>query len=100
MKIPKEGIFAKVFWRDVTCHHTYSEERGWKDMVQKCNIGLLQPGVDPRVVRILSEWDVEHTCPDDAYDLVLTKDALDEIIPLTEKECLRIKEKRKRTKKK
>ena len=95
MKIPKDGILAKVFWRDVTFHTSYSEERGFKDMVLKCSVGILMPTNDNHVVRVLSEWDIDHNASDDSSDLILTKDAIEKIIPLTEKRNKCVKKKKK-----
>ena len=87
MKIPKKGILAKVLWRDVTVYDKTADERGRDDMVKKCSIGLVKPGKTPKELRIISEWDEDECSARDGYDLVLTKDAIDDIIPLVEKKC-------------
>ena len=87
MKIPKKGMLAKVYWRDMTLHTSYQEERDWGDMVLKCTVGLLMPTKDRRVVRILSEWEIEHSSTNDGTDLVLVKAAIEKIIQLKEEEC-------------
>lgn len=86
IRIPKDGMLAKVIWVDVTAHNKMPGESGRsrEDMVKKCNIGLVKRGAG-RVIRIISEWEIDEDASLDSYEVILTKDAIEEIIPLEEK---------------